>query len=1012
MAYIDTYKKGKVNGTADDDEINVSGYIIRDRYGEEKPDTNKKFKGLTVNAKDGNDFITATKYIDIINCGNGNDTVYSTLGNDKITGGKGDNRIEYSGIFDNDTVILTKGENLVIDLKSYGLTDINDLNCKINGKDLVITVSEYGSITLKNFAKTNVVGSNGSVKIKFDNNNYFDLNNNEYLSYTEKDLNKKGAFTGSRFKETIDVSKAEHNVTISGKNGYNTIIGTNGYTDKITGGNDGNEITTGSGNKTVTTGSGDDTITLEGAGTHKINAGNGTNTITVNNGNNTIKCGNGNDFIRLNGISATTVSAGAGENNIYIDNSNGFGGIIINEEKVSAKNNIIFSTDFTDDYVFSKSGKNLIITDNKSLSTLTIKDYYSTTKKHAENNFIVNGSNLTLDELISKSGGFIINGSKTIHGTDNNDYIIANDYTSKKASNDTIYAGKGKDTINAGKGLNSICFKKGDGEKTIVNGGGDDILVFDYGTELKFSSDDDDLFINYGNVDDIITINNFTNSFSAKYIQIGEERKYIEDSVYFLSRGSAWKRIDSITDGKTLILTDTFDGKNYEYFIKSLNGTQTAKFEYLANGRLVIDGNYIEVTALNGQKDDIILLGNNNKINTADDDDIVRVGYAIDGNGEYHIKYDEQDKPEGSNYNTINTGDGNDYVMYYGHTNKIDTGDGTDKTGIVAQSQTPETEDITNCEQVRNITLNTEYDNSIGWFNQGGANGDCRLFVLLDSLSRSSDNFNLNDYVDIVKENDNYTVTFKKYTEENNSVTISKANLNGFGNVTGDLDTVLIDYALNQLCNANKTTDKQLLETYAEEKWPGEQFEIYELNTVQKAYYNTLSNYIFGTEDITIINHLDNDFKTKLAELYNAYQNNEISNISVGIQALSSDFKLGILTGHAYTLKELTESTITLINPWDSADHLTLDLNKFYRLYPCVVVYGTDYYNDALIQDNGFIEYANPMVDNFYIADINNDVACWTDNTCGITAVESESDLVSVTTLVSTPDLIDNSNLY
>lgn len=971
MAYIDTYKNGKVTGTIYDDEINVDGYTITDKSGKEIEDTNKKLKGLTINAKNGTDYITATKYKDKIYGNDGNDIIYSSLGNDTITGGNGENTIIYSGNFDNDTIILTKNEKLTIDLQSYGLSDKSELSYKISGNNLVITVKNYGTITLKNFAKSNTTKLTDGVKIQLSADMFINLNIDEYLIYKSKDFSSKGKFTGSRFSETIDATGLEKNITISAKGGYNIITGTDGYTDKITGGNDGNEITTGYGNKTITTGSGADIITINGEGTHKISAGSGKNTISLTGGRNTVKTGKDDDEIYLSGVTVSTIYAGKGHNKIYVDNSSEFGAVIIKDQKVSAINDIIFSDKFTNNYYLYKNGNDLVIKNDVNLSTLTINKYYKT---KATYNFIADNQTLTYDELISESKGFLLKGKRTITGTDNNDYIIANDYTGKKSSNDTIYSGKGNDTINAGKGQNSIYISSNSGEKTILNGGGDDVLIFEEDVALDFTYKNNDLYINYGTEYDNIIIDNFKTGLSAKYIQIGDKKQYIGNLIQVLSRGDSIVRMDNITDsGVKLILTNTFDGKDYEYNIKSLSDEQSAQFEYLTNGRLVIKGDNLFIAANDGQKDDIILLGDNNKLNTNDEDDIVRVGYVIDSAGKYHIKttIDSEGEivPIGSNSNTINTGDGNDYIMYYGNNNSIDAGEGTDRVGIVLQSQSPETEDITNAEEVRNILSNTnEINNNIGWFNQGGVGGDCRLFVLLDSLQRSSEEFSLSDYVDIKKIENTYSVTFKNYSGDNKSTIISDNDLSDFKNISGDLDVVLIDYAMNKLMAENKVYDKHFLEEYAQEM--EYTMDIYGLDTVQKAYYNTISNYLFGDKKVTIVMQDGNSqFKENLNELWTKYQNGELNNISIGIQANSRNLKQGILKDHAYSLYDLTDKTITLINPWDNADHLTLDINKFYRLSPFVIVYGTDYYGQNLIQDNGFIS-----INDTYIDVLNNDV--------------------------------------
>lgn len=381
-------KKLKLAGTIYNDKINALGYDV--------PTTGKnKDKGLTINS------------------GYGNDEITGSLGNDTITGGAGVNTIIVSGDFGKDTVILTKGETLLLDLSDYEFNNIDNIDFDASDrKNLILTIKDNmnlgGTLILKNYTKRNLEGTKVLLNLG-DEDNMIDLNTLDIFEYDEDNFSN-GVFKGTRFSETIDASgfttalgKKNKGVTIDGGAGYNIIIGTNGFNDTIKGGNDGNEITAGDGNKKITTGSGDDKITITGDGIHTIKAGNGKNNIKVAGdgkntiitgkdndiisvesyeGTNTIKAGGGNNEVTVKGdantnvqtgkdndvinISSdthatTTISAGKGENTINIDNSDVFGNVIIMEEKVNAVNTVCFSTEFDSDYSIVKEGKDLVI---------------------------------------------------------------------------------------------------------------------------------------------------------------------------------------------------------------------------------------------------------------------------------------------------------------------------------------------------------------------------------------------------------------------------------------------------------------------------------------------------------------------------------------------------------------------------------------------------------------------------------------------------------------------------
>ena len=485
-----TYKKTSLSGTWTNDDIDASEYQLYSNKKRTIENNNVNKKGLTISSKSGNDNIIGSKYSDIIKGGSGNDVINGGSGNDTITGGSGSNTIVLEGNFGNDVVNMTNGENLTLDFTSFGFTDVTDLKFAIVGDDVKIMVPDgSGSVLLKKFAKTNIVGDNGSVILKLVGKT-IDMNTDRFLEFEKDDFTRTGVFIGSRLSETIDATGLILGASISAGLGSNTIISTDGNTDKITAGNDGNIVILKNGTKLASTGSGDDEFYITGVG-------------------------------------EKTIKAGAGNNTINIDNSADFGNIIVSEEKVNANNSIIFSNDIAGNYSLTKNNTNLIVQIGDS--SVNIKEYFSTNEKKANTSFYANDTEWSFEKLLNEVDVFNVTGKGTLNGTDYADKVFASDSDSSvSASNDTITAGKGDDTINAGKGTNSLYFYSGDGNDTVKDGGGVDTLVFKKGTVLDVTLNDGLLTISYGE-NDKVTIDKYSKNHSVKYIQIGSVKKVVTD---------------------------------------------------------------------------------------------------------------------------------------------------------------------------------------------------------------------------------------------------------------------------------------------------------------------------------------------------------------------------------------------------------------------------------------------------------------------------------------------------
>ena len=458
-----------VMGTAFGDEIDFSDYAVP-----------ASGAGLYINGSTGNDVIFGTAGKDTILGAGGNDYIEGGDGNDTIVGGVGENSIVYTKeAFGVDTVTLTRGEGLTIDLSDFGFANADALKegaeFRVNGANLEITLGNYGTIKLANFAYSNVVGDNGYVRIKLNEEGYVDLNEENLLEYAQTAeggdftvVGNNAVFSGSRFDETITSVDTGKATTISGGAGYNniTLIDNVSATDTVTGGNDGNHITiTKDGIKSVSTGAGDDTIDITGDGTHTVRAGNGTNTVSIDgHGNNTVVGGIGDDTITIiNADGVQSISASNGNNTVDI----------------TGNGNVTVSGGINDD---------IVTIDGDGTHTVSASNGDNTV-------------NITGDGVTTVSGGIGVdnvtvtgNDSRTVLSLSNGDNIAniiggAGDatITTGIGADQITVSNTGKNTISAGAGDDTITVTAG--TSTIVGGAGHDTFRFTSGTGVATISD-------------------------------------------------------------------------------------------------------------------------------------------------------------------------------------------------------------------------------------------------------------------------------------------------------------------------------------------------------------------------------------------------------------------------------------------------------------------------------------------------------------------------------------------
>ena len=274
-----------------------------------------------------------------------------------------------------------------------------------------------------------------------------------------------------------------------------------------------------------------------------------------------------------------------------------------------------------------------------------------------------------------------------------------------------------------------------------------------------------------------------------------------------------------------LTLKNPFDNKEYKYQISSLSGNQEATFEFLENGRLVVRGDYLKILSYEGQKDDFIVLGNNNDIQTGDKEDIVRLGGVEDDDKKYYYV-------EGGVYgNSVSTGAGNDYVVMNEGINilecakmNVDLGSGADDKYLLTSYEEAHYDDwsrktfsdfykfvvpqIKNAEQLRyNNYLEGDNDgvkidsrdpsvypvnNKEGWTRLLNTNVDTRFLSMINSYGKNSNTGNLKELFNI--ETEPYTTVWFWYKDGETVVSQEEDSLNRYWE-TRTYDGIVIPHA-------------------------------------------------------------------------------------------------------------------------------------------------------------------------------------------------------------------------
>lgn len=440
---------------------------------------------------------------------------------------------------------------------------------------------------------------------------------------------------------------------------------------------------------------------------------------------------------------------------------------------------------------------------------------------------------------------------------------------------------------------------------------------------------------------------------SAEYSPPAGYHQADNTDIVLIRKDSSQNNVDeNITVGSSITLmlkNNITSASDYVYTIAN-NGTDTTSLsvQYLDNGRLVISGSGLTITANGSQNDDIILLGSDNTLNTGNGDDIVRVADCRDARGNYLGL---------SQGNTVSTGLGDDHVTVADHNNIFNDSDGGtlffNNTDIISTISAPSSMKSINGTSNADITSQTLGSSTIEGYSAQVMSSDCRLFSLINSLGNNTNNGNLSAYAQVSKNSDGtYKVNFPNYSGSGVGYldNIDPSDIENSVGVTGDLTTVLIDYAINKLMYINKDDDDL------------KSSETTETNAFSRAQYGTISKYIFGNDYFTMYivgkdGYSQQDVADKAVSIWNdkISGSHEVTNLLVGFNTTNNS--LGIISNHAYSVKNIVMSGsdisyVELVNPWDDGDILRLDGETFISNLKDCYTFGSSYYDDSIVYRN------------------------------------------------------------
>jgi Ca2+-binding RTX toxin-like protein len=430
---------------------------------------------------------------------------------------------------------IYEGEDLVIDDTTNDTLDISnlskdDLSFKQSGDDLLITLLDTNTITLKNY----FTDTNAGV---------------EKLITKEGEINlTRDVINESRYGGYIALDSQDH--LIIGDGCFNWLIGNNGNDilfgnergDYISGGKGNDLLVGGEGNDNLQGNSGDDHLYGDsgndqlygGEGSDTLSGGEGSDMLFGENGDDAISGGSGNDTIYA-GNGDDTLKGGTGDD--FIDGSYGSDTYHFNigDGADTIVDTAAYGSNDTDTLILGEgiTKENLqLIRDNYDL-VLQVNDTDSVRVK-----YWFNAGQSNAIEQITFSDGTTLNTQEVntlalTKGTQNNDWLFGlnnlgdnlygmegNDRLYGYGGDDFLSGGEGDDFMEGGSGSDTYTFSKGDGADTINewkywNDTDIDTISFTQDVskeDISFILSGTDLLIQYSNEDTIKVANTYNHT--------------------------------------------------------------------------------------------------------------------------------------------------------------------------------------------------------------------------------------------------------------------------------------------------------------------------------------------------------------------------------------------------------------------------------------------------------------------------------------------------------------------
>lgn len=688
-------------------EVATSGSVVS---------TNKTLKG-----SNQNDRITATGTNQKIYGYDGNDDIKGSLGNDTIYGGLGDDTIK--GGVGNDRIYGEAGTNTLL----FSNGDGNDTVYSGRGYDILKIDDEFADLKFSR-SSNNLVIQYGDANDKINIADYFKNKNSSVKDIITNDGTRKILSAGDIQVDIVgnQTKKSKINGTFLN----DSILG-GSANDTIYGGDGNDTIDGGAGNDEIHGGNGDDTI-IGGEGNDKLYGDGGNNTFIFNayDGNDIFYSGKGNDTFIFNDASLVQdlMFFNDSKNNLVIkqkDSSGNFINSITIANAFKNWNSLSLTTIVDKDgkrYSYYVEDGNLYLKDlDASVSSdisVPIYSWGSMTGKSKINGTFLNDSIIAgdyNDTIYAGDGNDSIKGGlghDYINGGNGNDLIYGDteDISEYRGGNDKIYGGNGNDTIYGGAGNDSIYGENdndeihgGLGNDYIDGGKGNDELYGDDGNDVIHGGDGDDTI--YGGKGDDKIYGDAGNN----YIHFANGDA--QDTVYS-GKGTDTLIFDDITDFSKLKFTNNGgnlviyynDSDEYDKVILANYFKSSSSVKYIqvgpdeVNTKLLIellaeDGKFISMSGTQNKKNSLTgtvyndsIIGGNlaDTINGGDGHDYIEGGLSNDklygGNGRDTIYGGEgNDYIDGGNDNdSLYGGDGNDTIRGGAGDDYIEGGKGND----------------------------------------------------------------------------------------------------------------------------------------------------------------------------------------------------------------------------------------------------------------------------------------------------------------------------------------------